>query len=135
MAAPLPPHVVVIDDDEDLLAVLRELLEGEGYRVSTLSYPTATPTDLVALAPDLVVLELAFGGEDVGWHYLQRLRRARRTAALPVLVCTAALRLLGEVQWDLTELGVVVVRKPFGVVPFVAEVARLTRGSQAEGPP
>ncbi len=125
MSAPLPPHVVVINDDDDLLRVFRELLEGEGYRVSTLTYPTANLSDLVVLAPDLVVLDMVFGGEDVGWNFLQRLRLDRRTVAVPIIVCTAAVRLVRDAQDYLARIGITVVLKPFDIDPFLAEVARL----------
>ena len=129
MSEPLAPHVVVINDEEDLLALFRELLEGEGYRVSTLTYPTADLADLQILGPDLIILDMLFGGEDRGWQYLQRLRLTRSTAQLPVIVCTAAVRLVREAQDYLTDMGIGVILKPFDIDPFLAEVARrLGRG-------
>src|SRR5215217_3441297 len=85
MTEPLLPHVVVINDDEDLLTVFRELLEGEGYRVSTMTYPTASLSDLMVLAPNLVVLDMVFGGEDGGWNWLQRMRLDRASVVVPVI--------------------------------------------------
>jgi CheY-like chemotaxis protein len=82
MTEPAPPHVVVINDEEDMLALFRELLEEEGYRVSTLTYPTASMSDLQILAPDLVILDMVFGGEDRGWQYLQRIRITRSGARI-----------------------------------------------------
>ena len=131
MSTPLPPHVVVINDDDDLLTVFRELLEGEGYRVSTLTYPTAAVSDLMVLAPDLVVLDMVFGGEDVGWNFLQRMRLDRTSVAVPVVVCTAAVRLVRDAHEHLTGLGISVILKPFDIDPFLAEVARLVGAPQA----
>ena len=129
MSEPLAPHVVVINDEEDLLALFRELLEGEGYRVSTLTYPTADLADLQILGPDLIILDMLFGGEDRGWQFLQHLRLTRATAQLPVIVCTAAVRLVREAQDYLTDMGIGVILKPFDIDPFLAEVARrLGRG-------
>ncbi len=129
MSEPLPPHVVVINDEQDLLVLFRELLEGEGYRVSTLTYPTADLADLQILAPDLVILDMLFGGEDRGWQFLQHLRLTRATAQLPVLVCTGAVRLVRDAQDYLMSMGIGVILKPFDIDPFLAEVARrLERG-------
>ncbi len=125
MSEPLPPHVVVINDDDDLLTVFRQLLEEEGYGVSTLTYPTIRPSDLMALKPDLVVLDMVFGGEDVGWNFLQRLRLDRGFLAVPVVVCTAALHLVRDVQDHLAGMGIVVVPKPFDIDDLLAAVARL----------
>ena len=129
MSEPLPPHVVVINDEQDLLVLFRELLEGEGYRVSTLTYPTADLADLQILAPDLVILDMLFGGEDRGWQFLQHLRLTRATAQFPVIVCTAAVRLVRDAQDYLAGMGIGVILKPFDIDPFLAEVARrLERG-------
>ena len=124
MTEPAPPHVVVINDEEDMLALFRELLEEEGYRVSTLTYPTADLADLQILGPDLVILDMVFGGEDRGWQYLQRLRMTRSTATLPILVCTAAVRLVRDAHDALTRMGIGVVLKPFDIDPLMDEVRR-----------
>ena len=124
MTEPAPPHVVVINDEQDMLLLFRELLEEDGYRVSTLTYPTANLSDLLVLAPDLVILDMVFGGEDRGWQYLQRLRMTRSTATLPIIVCTAAVRLVRDAHDALTRMGIGVVLKPFDIDPFLAEVRR-----------
>ncbi len=124
MSTRLPRHVVVINDEQAMLRLYRDLLEDEGYRVSTLTYPMAELGDIQILAPDLLVLDMMFGGEDRGWTFLQQLRLDRQTAALPVIVCTAAVRLLRDVEDYLTEMGIGVVRKPFDLDPFLAEVRR-----------
>ena len=133
MSDPLPPHVVVINDEQDLLVLFRELLEGEGYRVSTLTYPTADLADLQILAPDLVILDMLFGGEDRGWQFLQHLRLTRATAELPVLVCTAAVRLVRDAQDYLANMGIGVILKPFDIDPFLAEVAQRLERGRAQG--
>ena len=133
MAEPLPPHVLVINDEGDNLFLFRELLEEEGYRVSTLTYPTSDVGDLVILGPDLLVLDMVFGGEDRGWQFLQQLRLDRRTAALPILVCTAAVRLVRDVQEYLERMGVGVVLKPFDIDPFLDEVRRRLALGRGEG--
>lgn len=124
MDEPLPPHVVVINDERDILALFRELLEDEGYRVSTLTYPVAELADLQIMAPDLIVLDMLFGGEDRGWQFLQQLRLNRATATLPVIICTAAIRLVREAHEYLTNMGIGVILKPFDIDPFLDEVRR-----------
>ncbi len=104
--------------------MFRDILEDEGCRVSTLTYPVAELGNPRILAPDLAVLDTVVGGEDRGWHFLQQLRLDRRTATLPVIVCTAAVRLVRDVQEYLTEMGIGVVRKPFDLDPFLDEVRR-----------
>ena len=126
--APLPPHILVINDEQDVLSLFREILEDEGYRVSTLTYPMTELGDLRILAPDLVVMDMIFGGEDRGWHFLQQIRLDRETARLPIVVCTAAVRLAREAKEYLEGMGIGIVLKPFDIDPFLAEVrARIGR--------
>jgi DNA-binding response OmpR family regulator len=132
MSEPLPPHVLVINDERDILALFRELLEEEGYRVSTLTYPVAELGDIQILAPDLLILDMLFGGEDRGWQFLQQLRLTRATAGLPVIVCTAATRLVRDVQDYLSGMGIGVVLKPFDIDPFLAEVRRRLAQGRAD---
>ncbi len=125
---PLPPHILVINDEQDVLSLFREILEDEGYRVSTLTYPMTELGDLRNLAPDLVVMDMIFGGEDRGWHFLQQIRLDRETARLPIVVCTAAVRLAREAKVYLEGMGIGIVLKPFDIDPFLAEVrARIGR--------
>ena len=124
MGAMMPPHILVINDEQDLLNLFRDILEEEGYRVSTLTYPMAEVGDLVILDPDLLILDMLIGGEDRGWSFLQRLRINRRTATLPIIVCTAAVHLIREVQDYLATMNIGVVLKPFDIDPFLAEVRR-----------
>jgi DNA-binding response OmpR family regulator len=132
---PLPPHIVVINDEQETLALFRDLLGDEGYRVSTLTYPVADLADLRIMAPDLVILDMIFGGEDRGWQFLQQLRLTRATAGLPVIVCTAAIRLIQEARDALEVMGIGVVAKPFDIDPFLAEVRRrLAEGAAPTGP-
>jgi len=126
--APSPPHILVINDEQDVLSLFREILEDEGYRVSTLTYPMTELGDLRILAPDLVVMDMIFGGEDRGWHFLQQIRLDRETARLPIVVCTAAVRLAREAKEYLEGMGIGIVLKPFDIDPFLAEVrARIGR--------
>ncbi len=126
--APLPPHILVINDEQDVLSLFREILEDEGYRVSTLTYPMTELGDLRNLAPDLVVMDMIFGGEDRGWHFLQQIRLDRETARLPIVVCTAAVRLAREAKEYLEGMGIGIVLKPFDIDPFLAEVRARLRG-------
>ena len=124
MAETLPAHIVVINDEQTMLNLFRDILEEEGFRVSTLTYPMTDMGDLVILGPDLLILDLLMGGENRGWQALQELRIDRRTATLPVIVCSAAVHLLREVREHLATMNIGVVLKPFDIEPFLAEVRR-----------
>ena len=78
-------HVLVIEDDIGMVALLRSWLEPEGYTVS--SAPNGQEgLDLArALVPDAVLLDIVLPDID-GWDVLQQLRLERRMRDVPILV-------------------------------------------------
>ena len=82
-------HVIlVVEDNERNLKLLRDLLEYEGYDVRV----ARTGEDAVTLAvkdpPDLVLMDLQLPGID-GMEALRRLRESPRTVDIPVVAVTA----------------------------------------------
>jgi len=119
-------HILVVNDTPEILELFRELLEGEGFRVSLYSYAFRDLDEIKRAKPDLMILDFIIGGEDHGWQLLQKLKLDRATADLPVIVCTAALGVVRELEGHLREKGVTVVLKPFDIDDLLTEVrARL----------
>src|SRR5262245_17311309 len=85
-------HVVILDDSPDLAAVLTDLLKEEGYRV-TPSPSMVAVHDLAAMRPDVLVLDWMFGAESLGVQ-LQALWLEQALACVPIVVCTAAERVM-----------------------------------------
>ena len=50
--------------------------------------PATDLADVHAVNPDLIVLDLIVGGQELGTTFLQRLRSDPSTRDLPVLVCS-----------------------------------------------
>jgi CheY-like chemotaxis protein len=122
-----PRHILVINDTVAILELFRTLLEDEGYRVTTddFSVDMLAMLDRVkAERPDLIVLDFIVVDEGKGWQFLQMLKMDRATRDIPVIVCTAAAKLVAELQAHLDEMGVAVVLKPFDIDIILAEIAR-----------
>ena len=111
----MPARVMVIDDTQEVLELFREILTEEGYEVVLYSYGIQDMGEVERVKPDLIVLDHIFGEERVGWQMLQKLKMRRATENIPVVVCTAALRQLQELEGYLKAHGVQVVPKPFGI--------------------
>lgn len=126
------PHIVVVNDTQEILELFREILEEEGFRVSLYSYAFSDIHSLVELQPDLVLLDFIIGGEDMGWQMLQKMKMDRRTANIPVVVCSAAKRLLDELDGHLQSKGVGVVLKPFDIDEMVEEVRHTLKQADEE---
>ena len=112
-------HVLVINDTKEILDAFRALLEDEGYRVSLDNFSALdlgeNLSDVNKLAPDAIILDFMFGDEPLGWQFLQLLKMDRATEAIPVVICTAAVRQAQEQEAHLRTLGVEVVLKPFDI--------------------
>jgi two-component system phosphate regulon response regulator OmpR len=91
--APPPPgavgdaaHLLVVDDDARLRALLQRFLAEQGFRVSTAADAAAARAALAAVAFDLVVLDVMMPGES-GLDLAESLRRKGRE--VPILMLTA----------------------------------------------
>lgn len=117
-----PRHILVVNDTQEILDLFRDILEEEGYRVSLYSYAINDMAEIKRIAPDLIILDFIIGGEDTGWQLLQKLRMDRQTMAMPVIVCTAAIRLVQELEGRLRAKNVAVILKPFDIDDLVTQV-------------
>ncbi|HEU0113579.1 MAG TPA: response regulator [Thermomicrobiales bacterium] len=124
-------HVLALNNDAMVLALFRDLLEDEGYRVSTQTYLDKDLAGIVALAPDLIILDYMWSSDDQGWSYLQMLRMDPQTAKLPIVLCTAAVREVEALEAHLAEMAVRVVLKPFHIDQLLDAV----RGALSDPPP
>jgi two-component system phosphate regulon response regulator OmpR len=80
------PHVLVVDDDTRLRALLARYLGEQGYLVSTAASAAEARAQLRSLAYDLLVLDVMMPGES-GLEFARSLRQAAN--ALPILMLTA----------------------------------------------
>ena len=119
------PHVLVINDTQEILSLMQELLEDEGYRVT--SWLALLDIEKVkALAPDVVVQDLLFEGmQETGWKFLQLMRLDPELARIPLILCTAAVRTINEPEMaeQLDRLGVSVVLKPFLIEDLLSAIS------------
>jgi len=114
-AAVRPPHILAGDDSPEVLALYRDLLEGEGYRV-TLSPDDLDLAMIKRLSPDLVILDhMIEDGPGSGWDLLRALRQDPSTATLPIVVCTGAVQRVRENAALLHRLRARLVLKPFDI--------------------
>lgn len=121
------PHILVVNDTQEILDLFREILEDDGYRVSLSAFAIHNLEPIIEMAPDLVILDFLMGGEELGWQLLQKMKMDRRTADIPVIVCTAALSLVRELEAHLRSKNVGIVLKPFDIDDLLAEVHKSIR--------
>lgn len=81
-------RVLLVEDEQPLRVVLRDLLEREGYAVIEAVDGVQALDGIDRSAPDLIVLDLNLPRLD-GYGVLKHLRSRASTSSLPVLVLTA----------------------------------------------
>ncbi|HEY3108956.1 MAG TPA: response regulator, partial [Chloroflexota bacterium] len=81
-------RVLIVDDSEQNLAVIRAQLERAGYVVSTATSGGAGLAAAAADRPDLIVLDVMMPDLD-GYEVCQRLRADAATASTPIVMLTA----------------------------------------------
>ena len=122
-------HILVIDDNEYLLYLLRSVLEGEHYQVSVIGRGAGAHERVQENPPDLIILDLKLGDAS-GLDILEALRSHEITATIPVLIYSAAIL---EAE-SVTKLiagnparyrSVSVLRKPFDVDVLLERVGRM----------
>ncbi len=80
--------VLLVDDEDDLRRVMRDLLEREGYAVQEARDGVQALDQVDRHAPDIIVLDLNLPGLD-GYGVLSQLRSRTATRNIPVIVLTA----------------------------------------------
>jgi DNA-binding response OmpR family regulator len=108
-----PARIAVVNDDTVFLALMRDLLEEEGYEMDICKESARAYECVKTLRPDLVILDIRMGGEEAGWQILELLKLDPTTSRLPIIVCSAACYSLRERADVLRKHDVRVLEKPF----------------------
>src|SRR5262245_49791392 len=125
-------RILVVDDEPDLLELVKHHLQREHYEVTTALDGEVALAQARRNPPDLVVLDLMLPGID-GLEVCRRLRADPRTMHVPIVMLTAK----GE-ETDavigLSQGADDYVRKPFGSKELLARIAARLRISRDESP-
>lgn len=120
--------VLVVDDDRQIVRLVRQYLEQAGYAVLTAYNGAEALAQLYGERPDLLLLDLGLPDRD-GWELTRVIRADERVATIPIIMLTARVddtdRIVG------LELGADdYVPKPFNAREVVARVRALLRRRQ-----
>ena len=80
--------ITVVDDNPDIVTIVKTILEGKGYEVVCASSGQELFNDLGDHKPDLIILDIMMPQMD-GLEVLTRLKGATETASIPVILLTA----------------------------------------------
>lgn len=116
------PHILCVNHSPEILSLLRDLLEEEGFRVTTQTHTDKDLDRIAGLDPDLITLDYMWSTVDDDWSLLQLLKLDRRTRMIPIILCTGAIREVEALAEYLQTMDVSVVFKPFDINRLVAAV-------------
>jgi DNA-binding response OmpR family regulator len=117
--------ILVVDDEEDILELVRFQLKKEGYRVLDCKNGEEALRLALREKPDLVVLDIMLPGLS-GIETLKRLKYQRQTQGIPVLMLTAKSEEMDRVLGF--ELGADdYVTKPFSVRELLLRIRAILK--------
>ena len=125
MGALLPKKILVVEDEPDILQLVKLYLEKEGFRTATAVNGAQALKKVKEDKPDLIVLDLMLPEID-GLEVCKRLRSVPDTAMLPIIMLTA------KAEESDTVIGLELgaddyVAKPFSPKALVARIKALLR--------
>jgi len=122
------PRILVVDDDDSVISVMRQFFATAGYRVEFAQHGGDALTLVQHDPPDLVLLDLMMPGMN-GVEVLQRILALRAT--LPVIIVTA--RADATLAEQTRALGAFAyVTKPFEFA-YLARIVHLALTRSGEG--
>ncbi len=87
--------ILIIDDDIDLVEVLRLTLEKNGYEVIDAQNGTRGYLLVEREKPDLVILDVMMATWDEGFEVVQKVRSNQAIAHIPIIMLTAVSQQMG----------------------------------------
>ena len=124
-------HILVVDDEPDIVALVAYHLARSGYRVTTAASGTEALTLTRSDCPSLVVLDLMLPGIS-GYEVLEQLRADERTRHVAVLMLTARREEQDRIR-GLTLGADDYLTKPFSPAELVLRVGAILRRVSAAG--
>lgn len=116
--------IMVVDDEPDLLEVVKLILESDGYQVVTAGSGQEALDKIEKEMPDLVLLDIIMPKMD-GWEVFSRIKSNPNTHEIPVIMLTAKDQRIDKL------IGLHVVRvddyitKPFGRSELLERIKRV----------
>ncbi len=109
-------HILMVNRTPALLDLVRVVLDGEHYNVTTTNAVPLTFALIDAARPALIIIDLMVA-ETSGWNLLVRLHTEATTAAIPIIITATDIRLLDRARRYPELFGA----RSYLTVPFTVE--------------
>ncbi len=119
--------ILVVDDEKDIVKMLKYNLENNGFNVLT-AYSGNEALAVARQLPDLITLDILMPEPD-GWEVARQLKRDKSTAGIPIMFVTAKNSEVDEIVG--LELGAVdFIRKPLSMGAILARIRSVLRNRE-----
>jgi DNA-binding response OmpR family regulator len=114
-------RILVLDDNQDILDIVKEALSYEKFEVKITSSSNHIIEALQRYKPDLVILDYKLNGPKKGDDICREIKADSKLCSLPVIICSAYLNTnnLSTCGCDAT------IAKPFGLQELLDKVNAL----------
>lgn len=127
-------RLTVVNDNPELLDLIGEILEGDRHVTTLIGEFGGDLLQQICLSgPDLLVIDLRHEDNPRhGWEIVQELRSTPECAHLPVVLCSADVVALNEVEPELeATTGVMALKLPFEIDDLLHSIRRLIGRQEA----
>jgi CheY-like chemotaxis protein len=122
------PKILVVDDDQDLVYMIKAMLEKNGYDVTTAADGDQALKAVKTNAPDLMIIDLSMPVMD-GWRLGMKVRQQESCKNLPIIVLSGLIA-PEESQSDSNEPYNIYMAKPFDILKLMDRVKGLLAGGK-----
>jgi DNA-binding response OmpR family regulator len=117
----MPKRILIVDDDEDIRDIIRDILEPEGYTIFTVPGITDIFNTIRQVHPDMILLDFMLEEEN-GGDFCYQVKQNAGTAHIPVILLSAYPNIVnsrGHYGWDKF------IAKPFDIEYLKTTIAKL----------
>ena len=121
-------RVTVVNDSPEFLELIEDILEDERYPVTLVDGDLPEPLERIRESrPELLMIDLRLGSDKLhGWDIAQQVRHDPELARVPILLCSADVAALTEVEDQLDDTRrTAMLTKPFRIEELIETVERL----------
>ena len=117
--------ILVVDDDQDMVYILKETLQKQGYEVMTAADGAQALMLVKTNVPDLMIVDLTMP-HMTGWHFTAKARQDPRYKTTPIIVLSGLLE--RDAQPEKFETASAYMVKPFDIFKLMDKVKELLGG-------
>lgn len=116
------PRILIVDDDKDLLTIVKSFLTKKGFDVSIFSDWTLAFESLHKLIPQVILLDVFLSGVD-GLEVCKRLKSTPYTRHIPVIILSGYPRIAESAIYEYGANDFI--SKPFEVNELVSKIHKV----------